>query len=191
MQTASLESEAVTRTPLTIGEAYSRARIERIVLASGRSIVLKHLPAGGDWLTRATRRLGRTRQLWDSGLPRRLTPAVDHGTVDAAAFGSFPSTLMDGDLEMSNLGFTSEAVVLLDRGTLTCIGPRALDLAWNIAVTSAAIDATLDELPKRRPAPIARRSRWPCSDRSPSSDGGRRSEPPATTLMCELGSTPG
>ena len=64
----------------------------------------------------------------------------------AAALGRHPRTLLHGDLKVANLGFTGDAVVLLDWGTLTTMGPAALDHAWYLAINGAAIDAGLDDL---------------------------------------------
>lgn len=71
-----------SRTPLDVVEAYSGAWLERVELADGRVAVVKHLPEEGDWLTRVTDGLGRTRALWHSGLLGRLEPAVEHGILD-------------------------------------------------------------------------------------------------------------
>jgi hypothetical protein len=60
----------------------------------GRAVVLKHLPAAGDWLTRAADGLGRTRVLWESGLLGRLEPAVDHGTLEITATGDHDVVVM-------------------------------------------------------------------------------------------------
>jgi hypothetical protein len=47
---------------------FSGARFERILLADGRRLVLNYLSPEGDWLTRATGAVSRTRLLWDSGI---------------------------------------------------------------------------------------------------------------------------
>ena len=74
-----------SRAAVDATEAYSGAWIEKVELVDGTSLVLKHLPATGDWLTRATGGLGRTRALWDRGLFGHLEPAVEHGILDVAA----------------------------------------------------------------------------------------------------------
>ena len=72
-----------TRESFTGGmQAYSGATFERAVLQDGRRVVLKHLPAEGDWLTRATDGLGRARMLWESGLLGRVESTVEHPVVD-------------------------------------------------------------------------------------------------------------
>lgn len=64
----------------------------------------------------------------------------------AAALAAHPETLLHGDLKLANIGFHGDTVVLLDWGTLTGMGPPALDHAWYLAVNGAAIDAGLDDL---------------------------------------------
>jgi len=61
--------------------AFSGARFERLVLTDGRRLILKHLPAEGDWLTRATEGAGRLRQLWDSGTLDQVSVSLDHAIV--------------------------------------------------------------------------------------------------------------
>jgi hypothetical protein len=71
------------RSPLQgSAEAYSGARLERVELTDGRVFVLKHLPANGDWLTRASGGRDRLRQLWVSGVLERVSAIVDHAVVD-------------------------------------------------------------------------------------------------------------
>lgn len=74
-----------------------------------------------------------------------ITHLCDRPELLADALGSFPSTLLHGDLKLANIGLTDDSVILLDWGTCTLVGPPALDLAWYLAVNGAAIDATLDE----------------------------------------------
>lgn len=64
----------------------------------------------------------------------------------AAALAGFPETLLHGDLKVANVGFRGDDVVLLDWGTLTGMGPAALDFAWHLAVNAAAVAASPDEL---------------------------------------------
>jgi len=71
------------RQPLTdLAEALSGATLELVELRGGLRVVLKHLPAEGDWLTRATDGAGRVRRLWESGLLARIRPLVDHTILD-------------------------------------------------------------------------------------------------------------
>lgn len=64
----------------------------------------------------------------------------------ATALADHPQTLLHGDLKVANIGFDGPTVVMVDWGTLTGMGPPAVDHAWYLAVNSAAIDAELDEL---------------------------------------------
>jgi hypothetical protein len=78
-----LAQPAVKREPLdNLTEALSGARLERVALADGRTLILKQLPADGDWLTRATKGTGRLRKLWASGLLARVRPFVEHTIID-------------------------------------------------------------------------------------------------------------
>jgi hypothetical protein len=76
-------SDVRSRQPLTdLAEAFSGATLDSVELRDGRRIVVKHLPAEGDWLTRATDGAGRARRLWASGLLTRIRPHVDHTVLD-------------------------------------------------------------------------------------------------------------
>jgi hypothetical protein len=77
------EMEVVRRDPLEgIVEAYSAATLERVELADGRRLVLKHLSPHGDWLTRASGGTDRVRRLWETGVLNRVGAVVDHTVVD-------------------------------------------------------------------------------------------------------------
>src|SRR5262249_46626507 len=83
VESIELSRSVVRREPLeNLTEALSGARLERIVLADGRTLILKRLPAEGDWLTRATRGAGRLWRLWASGLLARVEPFVEHMVID-------------------------------------------------------------------------------------------------------------
>lgn len=71
-----------------------------------------------------------------------------HSNVDAfaALLTARRSTLLHGDLKVGNLGFSDDRVVMLDWGTQTVWAPPAYEFAWFLAINSAAIDATLDEM---------------------------------------------
>lgn len=60
------------------GVGASGAWFERGQLDDGRTVVLKHLPSEGDWISRGSDGLGRSRWLWESGLLERLAATVDH-----------------------------------------------------------------------------------------------------------------
>lgn len=64
-----------------LAEKFSGASIDRVLTTDGRRFVVKRQPAEGDWLTRATDGLGRTRRLWDDGVFHKLSPEVDHAIV--------------------------------------------------------------------------------------------------------------
>jgi len=59
----------------------SGASVERVVLADGAVLVLKHVVAGGDWLGRATGGTARTADLWHSGVLQRMPAAIDHAVL--------------------------------------------------------------------------------------------------------------
>jgi Phosphotransferase enzyme family len=71
----------VSREAFATGPLASGSRFERGVLGDGRSVVLKHLPAGGDWLTRNTDGVGRARELWETGVLDRVSAQADHAVV--------------------------------------------------------------------------------------------------------------
>jgi hypothetical protein len=82
--------------------------------------------------------------------PKRLGPSllrlIERPGRLAAALAGFPAALLHGDLKVANLGFEGQRVVMLDWGTLSGMGPPAVEYAWFLAVNSAAISASLDEL---------------------------------------------
>jgi hypothetical protein len=80
----SIDLRALDRLPFPAGRVVSGATFERAVLSDGSAVVLKHLPADGDWLTRFTRGEGRARHLWESGVLGRAAAVVDHAVVDVA-----------------------------------------------------------------------------------------------------------
>jgi hypothetical protein len=82
--TTAIDLSAIcARRPLTkLAEAFSGAELESVELPDGRHLVLKHLAADGDWLTRVTAGEGRVRRLWESGLLARVRPLVDHTILD-------------------------------------------------------------------------------------------------------------
>jgi hypothetical protein len=76
-------STATSRLPLTeVAEAFSGATLERLEVPDGGRLVLKRLPAEGDWLTRSTDGPGRLRRLWEAGVFDRIEPVVDHTIID-------------------------------------------------------------------------------------------------------------
>jgi hypothetical protein len=87
--------EIARREPFNGGPGASGAWFERGVLSDGRSVILKHLPAEGDWLTRATDGLGRARLLWESGVLEKVTAAVDHAVIDVLREDDHDVVLME------------------------------------------------------------------------------------------------
>lgn len=71
----SLLGEAVERVPLAHG-GFSGGILERVRLADGRWLVLKHIAPATNWLMRATHDRGREAELWTSGALARLPVAI-------------------------------------------------------------------------------------------------------------------
>jgi hypothetical protein len=69
--------EARHREPLA-HDGDSGSQLERVVLANGRSVIVKHISAAWDWIMRATHDAGREAALWDSGVLQELPPSVDY-----------------------------------------------------------------------------------------------------------------
>jgi hypothetical protein len=59
----------------------SGSLLERVVLADGTRLVLKHISAANDWIMRATGDTGREARLFEAGVLGRLPTAVDHAVV--------------------------------------------------------------------------------------------------------------
>jgi hypothetical protein len=73
------------------GAAFSGAWLERVTMAGGRTLVLKHLPAEGDWLTRIVGGRDRARRLWEEGILGEANSYVDHAILGVVAVeGSAP-----------------------------------------------------------------------------------------------------
>ncbi len=94
MRSSALTASVVRTAPLEVAEAYSGARLEWAELADGQRVVLKHLPAEGDWLTRATDGAGRTQRLWRGDLYGPLDPVVDHGLLGIEDWGDHDVVVM-------------------------------------------------------------------------------------------------
>jgi hypothetical protein len=75
-------------------EALSGASFEAVRLVDGRHLVLKRLPAAGDWLTRMTGGHGGIRQLWETGVLDRVGGVVDHGVVTVVRSGATDVVVM-------------------------------------------------------------------------------------------------
>ena len=253
----SLLAGVVSREPLAAADGRSGSLLERVVLADGRTLVVKHVLDGGDWIMRATGDHGRAAELWSSGVLARVPEVIDHAVVGAeqvaggwvvimrdvsaalvpdharisrddsrrvleaaaamhaafaddpplalcsladryrflspatarreaagadevpgligrgwerfaelapdevagpvlaigerpesfaAALSRFPSTLIQGDLKLGNLGFSGDRVVMLDWGTQTGWAPAAVEVAWYLAINWSRIDATREQV---------------------------------------------
>jgi hypothetical protein len=77
----SLLADVVTREPLAAADGRSGSLLERVVLADGRALVVKHVRDGGDWIMRASHDHGRAAELWSSGVLARVPDVIDHAVV--------------------------------------------------------------------------------------------------------------
>ncbi|HEY6709931.1 MAG TPA: hypothetical protein VJB61_20340 [Actinomycetota bacterium] len=253
----SLLVDVVRREPLAVADGRSGSLLERVVLAGGEALVVKHVRDGGDWIMRASHDHGRAAELWSSGVLARVPEVIDHAVLGAeqvaggwvvimrdvsaalvpedaritradsrrvleaaaalhadfaggpplelcpladryaflspatarreaggadevpaligrgwerfaevvpadvaepvlavlerpealaAALSGFGSTLVQGDLKLGNLGFTTDRVVMLDWGTQTGWAPPAVEVAWYLAINWSRIDATREQV---------------------------------------------
>lgn len=253
----SLLVDVVRREPLAVADGRSGSLLERVVLAGGEALVVKHVRDGGDWIMRASHDHGRAAELWSSGVLARVPEVIDHAVLGAeqvedgwvvimrdvsaalvpdtaritradsrrvleaaaalhaafavgpplelcpladryaflspatarreaggadevpaligrgwerfaevvaadvaepvlavlerpetlaAALSAFGSTLVQGDLKLGNLGFTTDRVVMLDWGTQTGWAPPAVEVAWYLAINWSRIDATREQV---------------------------------------------
>jgi hypothetical protein len=79
----SLLVDVVERTPLAATDGRSGSLLERVVLAGGETLVVKHVLDGGDWIMRASHDHGRAAELWSSGLLARVPAVIDHAVLGA------------------------------------------------------------------------------------------------------------
>jgi hypothetical protein len=79
----SLLADVVAREPLAAADGRSGSLLERVVLADGRTLVVKHVRDGGDWIMRASHDHGRAAELWSSGVLARVPDVIDHAVVGA------------------------------------------------------------------------------------------------------------
>jgi hypothetical protein len=70
----SLLAEVVAREPLAVADGRSGSLLERVVLAGGGTLVVKHVRDGGDWIMRASHDHGRAAELWSSACWPRCPP---------------------------------------------------------------------------------------------------------------------
>jgi hypothetical protein len=253
----SLLVDVVSREPLAAADGRSGSLLERVTLAGGEALVVKHVQDGGDWIMRASHDHGRAAELWSEGVLARVPEVIDHAVLGAeqveggwvvimrdvsaalvpdharitrddsrrvleaaaalhaafedgpplalcsmadryqllspattrreaggadevprligrgwerfaelvpadvaepvlavlerpepfaAALSAFPSTLIQGDLKLGNLGFNGDRVVMLDWGTQTGWAPAAVEVAWYLAINWSRIDATREQV---------------------------------------------
>jgi hypothetical protein len=85
---AGLLDNVVERTPLRqTSQGYSGATLERVVLADGRVLIVKHLSPTWDATMRLTHDTGRAAWLSTSGVMDRFPPVIDHTIVAAEPAG--------------------------------------------------------------------------------------------------------
>jgi hypothetical protein len=84
----------VRREPLAATDGRSGSRLERVLLASGEPLVVKHVLAASDWLMRATGDEGRVAELWASGLLDRVPAVIEHAIVAVERDGAGWTVIM-------------------------------------------------------------------------------------------------
>lgn len=63
------------------GDGKSGSSVERLLLADGTSLVVKHVSPYGDWIMRQTHDDGRVARLWRDGILGRVPEPMDHTIV--------------------------------------------------------------------------------------------------------------
>ncbi len=78
----SMLAGAIHREPLAATDGRSGSLLERVTLAGGEAVVVKHARAASDWIMRATHDDGgRVATLWSSGLLRRVPAVIEHAIL--------------------------------------------------------------------------------------------------------------
>ena len=80
---SSLLAGVVSRQPLAVADGRSGSLLERVTLAGGELLVVKHVRDGGDWIMRASHDHGRAAELWSSGVLGRVPEVIDHAVLGA------------------------------------------------------------------------------------------------------------
>ena len=80
---SSLLAGVVSRKPLAVADGRSGSLLERVTLAGGETLVVKHVRDGGDWIMRASHDHGRAAELWSSGVLARAPEVIDHAVLGA------------------------------------------------------------------------------------------------------------
>jgi hypothetical protein len=78
---------AVERKPIGETQGHSGARLERVVLADGSALVVKHISPEYDLTMRLTHDTGRAARLWISGVLGRLPSVIAHAILAAVPDG--------------------------------------------------------------------------------------------------------
>ena len=71
---------AVSRRPLQ-GDGKSGSTLERVTLADGTELVLKHVDPRRDWIMQVTHDTGRVARLWEAGVFERMPAPIDTAIV--------------------------------------------------------------------------------------------------------------
>jgi hypothetical protein len=79
-----LLAQAVTVEPVGAGKGHSGAGLQRVVLADGRTLIVKRIDLASDLTMRLTQDRGRAATLWLSGVLARAPAVIDHAMVAAA-----------------------------------------------------------------------------------------------------------
>jgi hypothetical protein len=75
---------AVSRRPL-LNDGKSGSTLERVTLADGTELIVKHVDPRRDWIMQATRDTGRIARLWDAGVFERMPATIDTAIVGIAS----------------------------------------------------------------------------------------------------------
>jgi hypothetical protein len=136
----SLLVDVVSREPLAAADGRSGSLLERVVLADGRALVVKHVLDGGDWIMRATADHGRAAELWSAGVLARVPEVIDHTVVGAEQVpGGWVVIMRDVSAALvpdhARVGRDDSRRVL-----------EAVEVAWYLAINWSRIDATREQV---------------------------------------------
>jgi hypothetical protein len=136
----SLLVDVVSREPLAAADGRSGSLLERVVLADGRALVVKHVLDGGDWIMRATADHGRAAELWSAGVLARVPEVIDHTVVRAEQVpGGWVVIMRDVSAALvpdhARVGRDDSRRVL-----------EAVEVAWYLAINWSRIDATREQV---------------------------------------------
>ena len=138
----SMLAGAIRREPLAAGDGRSGSLLERVTLASGEAVVVKHARAASDWIMRATHDDGgRVATLWSSGLLRRVPAVIEHAIL---------AVERDGDGWVVVMRDVS-AALLPDAARLSRAGSR------RVLEAAAALHAAFRDQPPVALCPLADR----------------------------------